>query len=189
MKRTKLSEEEKLAHDGKCIDTPAVYCGTYRKYNDGDLYGMWVDISTFNSGEEVIEFCKRLHYDESDPELMFQDFEDFPRKFYSECMSSKTFDKIIEWYNLDEDERDYVQEYWEEHDESVSIEDIKDRHLYSGDTNMFFYDMIDSDLDTFQIPPYLRNAINYEDAKNELSDGYVVTSNNVFTNNELWKKF
>lgn len=30
---------------------------------------------------EFIEACEELHKDESDPEFMFQDFEDFPKDF------------------------------------------------------------------------------------------------------------
>ena len=81
-------------------DNPAVYCGTYGKYNDGSLDGMWIDLTTFCDYDEFIEFCYDLHADEEDPELMFQDYENFPRELYSEsCFDEDTFDTIIEYAN------------------------------------------------------------------------------------------
>ena len=53
-------------------DSPALYCGTYGKYNSGNLSGMWVDLSTFDYYEEFEAFCLAIHADEEDPDLMFQ---------------------------------------------------------------------------------------------------------------------
>ena len=81
-------------------DNPAVYCGTYGKYNSGSLAGMWIDLTTFFDYDDFIEFCYNLHADEEDPELMFQDYENFPRELYSEsCFDEDTFDTIIEYAN------------------------------------------------------------------------------------------
>lgn len=54
-------------------ENPSVYCGTYGKYNDGDLSGLWVDLTTFADYDEFINFCRAIHADEADPELMFPD--------------------------------------------------------------------------------------------------------------------
>ena len=79
-------------------DNPAVYCGTYGKYNNGSLQGMWIDLTTFDDYDEFIEFCYDLHADEEDPELMFQDYENFPRELYSEsCFDGDEFDTIIKY--------------------------------------------------------------------------------------------
>lgn len=59
-------------------DQPAIYCGTYKKYNEGSLFGAWLDLRTFDSYEEFIDVCMQLHADEEDPELMFQDYQCFP---------------------------------------------------------------------------------------------------------------
>ena len=81
-------------------DAPAVYCGTYGKYNEGSIFGKWIALTDFNSYDEFIEYCTELHSDEDDPELMFQDYENFPRALYSEsCMDEETFDKIIAYAN------------------------------------------------------------------------------------------
>ena len=62
----------------KGSDSPALYCGTYGKYNEGNLRGMWVDLSTFDYYEEFEAFCFAIHADEADPEIMFQDFDNMP---------------------------------------------------------------------------------------------------------------
>ena len=79
-------------------NNPAVYCGTYGKYNNGSLHGMWIDLTTFCDYDEFIEFCNNLHADEEDPELMFQDYENFPHELYSEgCFCEDDFDTIIKY--------------------------------------------------------------------------------------------
>ncbi len=87
------------------IDRPAAAHGlfTYHKYNEGSLYGMWVDLVACGNYDTFIEVCHKLHADESDPELMFQDYENFPEKWYSEsCMDEDTFDNIMEFAKLDD---------------------------------------------------------------------------------------
>ncbi|NCH73591.1 antirestriction protein ArdA [Cronobacter dublinensis] len=55
--------------------TPAVYVGTYHKYNCGSIYGQWFDLTDFDDEDEFQEACRALHANESDPEFMFQDWE------------------------------------------------------------------------------------------------------------------
>lgn len=77
---------------------PAVYCGTYHKYNSGSIAGAWVRITDYANGEEVLKACAKIHSDEADPEFMFQDFENFPDWFYGETMGAKEFDAVIAWW-------------------------------------------------------------------------------------------
>lgn len=80
---------------------PCLYCGTYAKYNDGDLTGMWIDLATFDNYDEFITFCQAIHADEDDPELMFQDCECLPEGWYSESqMSQEAFDRILHYVSL-----------------------------------------------------------------------------------------
>ena len=59
-------------HKSDCSGNPSIYCGTYGKY----------------SGEE-------------DPELMFQDYEAFPRKWYDEsCFGQCCFEAVREYSDL-----------------------------------------------------------------------------------------
>ncbi|HGE5155660.1 antirestriction protein ArdA (plasmid) [Leclercia adecarboxylata] len=66
------------------VTTPAVYVGTYHKYNCGSIAGAWLDLTEFDSSEEFYERCRELHANEADPEFMFQDWEGFPADMASE---------------------------------------------------------------------------------------------------------
>lgn len=73
----------------------AVYCGTYKKYNEGSLDGGWLHLGRYQNGAAFLEACKKLHADESDPEFMYQDSEYLPDEFYSEsCMYPEVFEVI-----------------------------------------------------------------------------------------------
>ena len=61
--------------------SPAIYVGTWRKYNNGDLTGKWLQLNDYSTRAELLAACKAVHADESDPEFMVQDFEDFPDGF------------------------------------------------------------------------------------------------------------
>ena len=95
-----LKEELKNHEQTNGSDSPALYCGTYGKYNSGNLSGMWVDLSTFDDYEEFINFCYAIHADESDPELMYQDFENMPDSLYHESMVEKEFNNIAKYCEL-----------------------------------------------------------------------------------------
>ena len=81
-------------------ESPALYCGTYGKYNEGNLGGMWVHPSTFDSYEDFIDFCKAIHADENDPELMFQDFANIPDSLYHESMGEEEFNNLLKYCEL-----------------------------------------------------------------------------------------
>lgn len=63
---------------------PAVYVGTYHKYNCGSIYGKWFDLTDFDDEDEFLTSYRELHAGEEDPEFMFQDWEGFPSQFASE---------------------------------------------------------------------------------------------------------
>lgn len=95
-----LKEEINKHEQTNGSDSPALYCGTYGKYNSGKLCGMWVNVSTFDSYEDFENFCLAIHADESDPELMYQDYENMPRSLYHESMGEEGFEKIMEYCEL-----------------------------------------------------------------------------------------
>lgn len=77
------------------ISDAAVYCGTYKKYNEGSLNGGWLHLGRYQNGAAFLEACKKLHADESDPEFMYQDSEYLPDEFYSEsCIYPEVFEVI-----------------------------------------------------------------------------------------------
>ena len=87
----------------KGSDSPALYCGTYGKYNSGSLRGMWVSVSTFDSYEDFKTFCKAIHADENDPELMYQDFANIPESLYHESMGEEEFNNLLKYCELCDD--------------------------------------------------------------------------------------
>ena len=81
-------------------DSPALYCGTYGKYNSGNFNGMWLNVSTFDSYEDFLNFCKAIHADEDDPELMFQDGENIPDSLCHESMGEEEFNNLLKYCEL-----------------------------------------------------------------------------------------
>ena len=73
-----------------------IYIGTYRKYNEGSLFGKWLTLRDYSDKEEFYEACKELHKDEEDPEFMFQDWEGLPKGLISESWISETVFELIE---------------------------------------------------------------------------------------------
>lgn len=84
-------------------DSPALYCGTYGKYNSGSFNGMWLNVSTFDSYDDFVNFCKAIHADEEDPELMFQDGENIPDSLCSESMGEEEFNNLLKYCELCEE--------------------------------------------------------------------------------------
>lgn len=55
-----------------------VYVGTYHKYNNGSIKGGWLNLADYNTHNDFLNACRRLHKDETDPEFMIQDTEGMP---------------------------------------------------------------------------------------------------------------
>lgn len=92
------------AHEWKYpSDEPALYCGTYGKYNKFNVRGMWVNLSTFDSYKDFEAFCLAIHADEADPEIMYQDFANMPRSLYHESMGEDGFNNITKYCELCDD--------------------------------------------------------------------------------------
>ena len=143
MKFKKIMESESDEGDS---DHPRVYVGTYAKYNDGSIDGEWIDLSRFDTYDEFVDYCRELHKDEKDPEFMVQDYENFPRKWYHESglPTESEFDKINEYYLMDDTDKDAYEAYVNYTDN----DDIDDFHeAYQGQFNSasdFAYDLVDS---------------------------------------------
>ena len=120
-----LKEAVKNHEQTNGSDSPALYCGTYGKYNSGNLSGMWVDVSTFDDYEEFINFCKAIHADEEDPELMYQDYENMPGSLYHESMGEEGFNQIAEYCELCDE---YSVEAVDDFLEWDSTEDLDNMH-------------------------------------------------------------
>ncbi len=128
MEKHFLTQAERKEHDYNDLTAPAVYCSTYGKYNSGSLDGAWIDLTTFINFADFQEFLYNLHADEDDPEFMFQDFENFPRIWYSESgLNEETFNRIQEYAELEFDEQDAFREYLENYDRTASVQEFRDR--------------------------------------------------------------
>lgn len=88
--------------------TAQVYCGTYAKYNAGSIAGAWLNLEDYKDKDAFYAACAELHKDEEDAELMFQDFEGFPEKFYWEGGLSE---ELFDWLALDDHEREILEAY------------------------------------------------------------------------------
>ncbi|MDE5843679.1 MAG: antirestriction protein ArdA, partial [Muribaculaceae bacterium] len=98
----------------------------------GSLCRLLIDLSRFNSCDDFIDFCKAKHTDEEDPELMAQDYEGFPRKWYNEgFMSEEDFVHILEYSEMcDKHSVEAVDDYMEFEDSLNNFEEA-----YCGEWN------------------------------------------------------
>ncbi|MBM7454509.1 antirestriction protein [Oceanisphaera litoralis] len=86
-----------------------VFVSTFKKYNNGDLTGAWLDLSDYGDHDDFITGCLNLHDDEEDPELMFQDWEEIPSGLVGECDVDAAVWDLLEAY--EQFDRDAVNVY------------------------------------------------------------------------------
>jgi antirestriction protein len=122
--------------------SPALYVGTYHKYNSGSLRGAWLKLDDYADRGEFLQACAKLHADESDRELMFQDCEGFPKCWYSE--SSAPPDELWEWLALDDGERLAFEAYAETKgsDDTCTIDNFRDCYEGTADSGADFAERI-----------------------------------------------
>lgn len=151
--------------------TARVYVGTYAKYNSGSIAGAWLDLEKYSDAGEFICACAELHKDEVDPELMFQDYEGFPKGFYSEsCIKSELWD----WLELDESDRNLLAAYQDAVDEKGDIDDARDAfHGIHDSAADFAADWYEQTGDADKIPEMLRCHIDWESVARDFGyDGW-----------------
>ena len=115
---------------------PRLYVGTYAKYNAGSIAGEWLDLEDYSSPAEFMEAAAAVHSDESDPELMFQDFEGFPKCWYSE--SGAPPEIIWEWLELDETERAAFGIYAANFHGAGTVDDFRDAYCGTWESEADF---------------------------------------------------
>lgn len=140
-----LKEALKKHEQTNGSDSPALYCGTYGKYNSGNLSGMWVDVSTFDDYEDFLNFCYAIHADERDPELMYQDYENMPDSLYHESMGEKEFNKIEEYCELCDDYGVSAVDDFLEWDSTEDLDNMHDAYVGVYDSREDFAREIVSD--------------------------------------------
>jgi len=113
---------------------PRVYVGTYRKYNEGSIFGKWLDLEDYSDLEEFYEACAELHSDEEDPEFMFQDHEDC-----CGLVSESSIDeRIFELLDKDESDQDIICMYLDEIDDTEDFDRILEMYSGSADSEADF---------------------------------------------------
>tara|TARA_X000001388_G_C2169143_1_gene99105 strand:+ start:155 stop:646 length:492 start_codon:yes stop_codon:yes gene_type:complete len=85
-----------------------VYVGTYGKYNNGNLQGAWFNLEDYSCKDEFLDTAIKFHNDESDPELMYQDWDDDGLGLIGESVLDE---KLWDLFELNDDEQSTVKAY------------------------------------------------------------------------------
>ena len=161
--------------------TPAVYVGTYRKYNCGSIFGKWFELTDFEGEAEFNEACHELHADENDPEFMFQDWEGIPSQFISEC--SVDWDFITAFKQAEEEGREAAYIAWAEYTSESDYAVFEDAYRGEAESEeQYAWEFIEETGLLNEIPASLRFYFNYEAfARDLFSSGYVWYDGYVFS--------
>lgn len=112
-----------------------IYVGTYAKYNNGSIFGKWLDLSDYSDKEEFYDSCRELHNDEDDAEYMLQDWENIPSALIGESwLSDNLFEVIDTVSDLDENEQKAFYIWLNDSSYDIDSNDI------DGLINRFRYD-------------------------------------------------
>lgn len=169
-------------HKSDCDGNPSIYCGTWAKYNDGNLCGLWIDLTTFDDFEDFINFCKAIHADEKDPELDAQDWENLPSGLDGDDLFiSDNWDKFKEYLELcdryDADAVDAFVGYFG----IDSLSDFEDRYQGEYKTMEDYAEYIVSELyDLDRIMGHLSCYFDYEKYARDLECDYTLEDGYVF---------
>lgn len=140
--------------------TARIYVGTYAKYNSGSIKGAWLDLEDYGDRDAFLAACAELHKDESDPELMFQDYEGFPKSFYSE---SNVPEALWAWLELDEDDRELLEVYQEGVDSGGDIDRARDAFMGKADTEAdWAHRWLDDSGQLAELPEWAQNYFDFE---------------------------
>lgn len=147
---------------------PAVCVGTYHKYNCGSLFGMWMDLTKFADFEEFMNACRFLHNDESCPELMFQDYENYPEEWYSESFMGEVHFNMIQRY-AELDDKDVFDAFmdvrggdYDSDDESV-FDEYTDKFCGVYDSKAEFAEQLaDETCMLDNVPESMRDYIDFD---------------------------
>lgn len=159
------------------LDTiPAIYCGTYHKYNCGSIFGKWFKLNEFADCYEFLDACRELHSDEEDPELMFQDWEGIPEAL---CSESWVSDKVWEYMEACENRPQDAVDYFI--GENGTWDERRFDETYCGSGFGDFEDYAEQVFDDVEeCPPGLRGYIDMESYARDLEQDYIFANGHVF---------
>jgi antirestriction protein len=163
-----------------------IYVGTYAKYNEGSIFGKWMDLSDYSGREEFYDACRELHNDEEDPELMFQDWENIPSPLIGESWLSDNIFEVVEAIsNQSETWQEAFAAWLNYTGNDLSSEDIEDlissfEDEYQGQYRSeedYAYEVVD---ECYDLPEFAKTYFDYEKFARDLflydywyEDGFV----------------
>ena len=154
---------------------PAIYVGTYHKYScKNSLYGLWIDLTTFDEYDELCDFCRRLHCDENDPEYMTQDFENYPKSLYHEggIPTAEEFERINEYAALSDEKKEAFEIYLDNYNENATIEEFEERYEGKYESGEDFAEYLCEECGYFKnLPQWLQCCIDYSAVWRSLDTG------------------
>jgi antirestriction protein len=177
---------------------PSIYVGTYKKYNEGSLFGKWVDLTEFSDKDEFYEACKELHSDEDEPEFMFQDWEFINKHFISEShLSDSIFSYLNKLQEIECGERKEAFETYLKYFQNIkndnfdfeeAFDDFEERYqgYYDGSNpeSDFTYQLVEDTGLLNSIPETIQTYFDYDKYQRDLfiSD-YTEYHGHIFCNN------
>ena len=146
------------------IKDAAIYVGTYKKYNEGSLFGKWLQLADYADKDEFYEACKELHKDEDDAEFMFQDWEYIPDELIGESWVSP---KVWELMEQDEDDLEVALAYLDATSNKLEDYDaIDDLVREAKEKFVGYYDSLEdlgmAEAECMDIPAHLERYFDYE---------------------------
>lgn len=151
-----------------------VYVGTYKKYNESSLFGKWMELDSYSDKEDFLEACRELHKDEVDAELMFQDHEGIPEGMINESWVSED---VWTWLEMDEHERNAIQAYKDDIDQSADNQYILDRLITTAESFKDYADELADELLSVA-PKFLKDYFDYESFARDLEHDYSIAHDN-----------
>lgn len=151
-----------------------IYVGTYAKYNNGSIYGKWLDLSDYSDKEEFYDACHQLHSDEEDAEYMFQDWENIPSGLIAESWISNNLFEVIEAiWDLNENEQEAFYIWLNDGSHDIDTDDISGlidsfHNDYIGeykDEEDYAYEVVEQ---CYELPEFAKNYFDYEKFAHDL---------------------
>ena len=160
---------------------PAVYVGTYHKYNCGSIAGQWIHLDEFTDKDEFYSACQKLHKDELDPELMFQDWENVPEQFIGESWLSDEFWEYMELLDNSHLDHEAINAGLEL---GIPLNKLEDAYYgyYESNTDLA-YEYIESTGLLADVPDSIANYFDYESFGRDLAYDFAEQDGHYFNAN------
>ena len=164
------------------MSNPSIYVGTYEKYNNFSLFGKWVDLTQFDSSDEFYDYCRELHNDEDEPELMFQDYEYIPDGYVSECHLNPAIFEVLEELTDPNDYEDFCS-FVSHFGKGATVEKFRDSYVGHYDSEEDFARELVEQTTTKDVPEFYLRYFDYKTYAQDLfMDGYVFLDGIVYHN-------